>query len=148
MIDFRYFENSDLDEITYLLIKVYGQEPWKDQWPSFEIARTYLKEFIDNPAFKGLVALNNNKIVGVCFGHRKTWWQGPEFYIDEYFIDSDNQRNGIGSQLIEYLKNDLLKEQINCMVLLTQKGYPSEQFYIKQGFKESPSTIFMYKTSK
>lgn len=142
-MNYRKFDAADLERCTHLFLKVYSGDPWYDEWPSYEMAETYLREYIENPCFKGYVVEIEEKLVGVCFGHTKTWWQGRECYIDEFYVDHAEQGKGIGSKLIDYVKEDLKQEGISCMTLLTERGYPAEGFYQKNGFRTKEDVIFM-----
>ncbi len=143
MAEYKQFEMANLDECTDLFLKVYAREPWNDRWESFEQARQYLLEFINNSVFTGFVVLDNAKIIGVCLGHLRSWWQGKEYYINEFFIDSEMQGKGIGTGLMEYLKKRLVEQGVQMIVLMTHQGFPAELFYKKNQFHESKSNIFM-----
>lgn len=143
MAEYKQFEVANLDECTDLFLKVYAREPWNDRWESFQQARQYLLEFINNSAFTGFVVLDNTKIIGVCLGHLRSWWQGKEYYINEFFIDPEMQGKGIGTGFMTFIKENLKKQEIRTIVLITSKGYPAELFYKKNQFHESKSNIFM-----
>lgn len=144
MIEFKQFVSRNIDECTNLFLKVFSGEPWNDQWESFNQAREYLVEFLENPGFEGFIVSDNDRIVGACFGHKRSWWKGKEFYIDEIFIDNEMQGRGIGSGLLDFVKARLLKQEIQTLVLLTEKGLPAELFYKKNGFHSSETNIFMF----
>jgi len=142
-MQFRDFEMGDLDECTRLLLCVYERDPWNDAWPNVETARQYLLEFAQNPSFMGQLAIDENRIAGASFGHKRTWWQGAELYIDEFYIHPDLQRRGIGKALMNHIKSELTRLNIHAMALLTERGYPSEAFYRREGFVIRKSTQFM-----
>jgi aminoglycoside 6'-N-acetyltransferase I len=143
MTKYKRFEKSNLDECTHLFIKVYSRGPWNDHWESFEQAREYLLEFINNPVFTGFVAYDDVKIIGVCLGHQRSWWGGKEYYVNEFFIDPEIQGKGIGTSFMEFIKKSLAEQGIKTLVLITGKGFPAEMFYKKNQFRESESIIFM-----
>lgn len=136
-------QKVNLDEITALFLTVYQQPPWNDEWPDFYTAKTYLQEFYDNPSFIGYMVSENNRLIGACFGHTKTWWEGKEYFIDEFFITPDVQGQGWGSRFMKYIKTDLLSSDITTITLLTEKGFPAEKFYVKNGFTGRANTVFM-----
>jgi ribosomal protein S18 acetylase RimI-like enzyme len=140
----RAFRDGDLDRCVELFVKVFSQEPWEDQWPSAERAQAYLSDIMGTPGFRGYVACEGRQILGMCFGHKVRWWSGDEYYLDELCVDSAVQRNGIGTQLVEYAKERLLKEGVQFIVLLTEKDTVASQFYAKQGFEASDKAAFMY----
>ena len=143
MLCLRRFRDDDLDECTELFLKVFSSEPWNDKWESQDHVKIYLKEFINNPIFYGYVAQEDSTIIGACFSHSRTWWEGRELYIDEMFVNNERQGEGIGSRLIEYIKGDLKTEGFRAIVLLTDKDLPAEKFYVKNGFRRSDSNILM-----
>ena len=145
MVKMRTFRATDLDRCVRLFIVVFGQEPWKDRWPSFDRAKAYLSDIVSTPGFRGFIAYEGRKIQGLCFGHVVQWWFGDEFFIDELCVDSDVQRTGIGTKLMGYVEQRLLKEGIQFAVLLTERNTLAESFYAKQGFAPSAKTMFMYK---
>ena len=144
MVKTRPFKPTDLDRCVHLFVKVFSQEPWQDQWPSLERAEEYLSDIVGTSGFKGFIAYEGRKILGLCLGHTVRWWAGDEFYIDEFCIDSSVQSSGIGTQLLDYARERLLKDKIQFIVLLTERNTFAERFYAKQGFDTSDKAIFMY----
>ena len=130
----RKFTIEDTDKCAELYMEVFSAYPWYDKWASFEQTRTYLMELIENPVFEGFIAYNGLEIVAVCFGRKRSWWSGNEFFIDEFYVRNGSQGNGIGTQMLNYVKKSLLEQDYNRLVLLTNKGIPAEEFYIKNGF--------------
>lgn len=138
---------DDLGGCINLLLNVFSNEPWNDNW-TFEGAEKYLLDYIETPGFKGFVAEEENKIKGFIFGFRKRWWQGDEFYVNEMCVEIREQRNGIGTKLIKYLEASLITEGIENITLLTNRGIPAEEFYKKNGFSEIDRIIFLHKEIK
>jgi aminoglycoside 6'-N-acetyltransferase I len=139
----RLMDKSDLEPCSELMLKVFSGEPWFDQWDSVLHAQQYLAEFMDNPVFLGFVIEQEGKILGASFGHTKSWYSGKEYYIQEYFIDTDLQGSGLGSALMNGMKAYLSSVHVHCMVLLTEKDLPAEDFYRKHGFEVKKDIIFM-----
>lgn len=108
-------------------------------------AKHYLLDIINTPGFIGYLKYQEEKLAGVLLGHIVKWWEGNEYFIKEFFIDGQLQGEGIGSQMMEQLKADLIKRDVHTMILLTENHAPAAQFYQKRGFKVSPHTVFMFK---
>ncbi len=142
-LTFKKFNFKDIDKCAKLFKEVFSDYPWYDDWVSIEQARNYLIELIKNPVFNGFVAYEGSEIVAVCFGHTRSWWMGKEFFIDEFFVSNLKQGNGVGTKLMNYIKNSLIKEDYKRMVLLTNKEIPAEEFYIKNGFYTKENRISM-----
>lgn len=143
-MELRRFTDHDIDECTTLFLNVFSKEPWNDQWSSFDHAKTYLMEITESPGFLGFVALKEGSIVGACLGRRKTWWSGPEYYIDEFYIDSTLQGHGLGTKLLDYVKAEVNADGMRAIILLTDRNLPAEKFYVKNGFLPSPNMVFMF----
>lgn len=139
----RLMDKSDLEACSELMLKVFSGEPWYDQWDSVQHVQQYLAEFMDNPVFLGFVIEQDGKILGASFGHTKSWYSGKEYHIQEYYIDTGWQGSGLGSALMNGMKAYLSSVHIHCMVLLTEKDLPAEDFYRKHGFEVKKDIIFM-----
>lgn len=142
-----FIENNDFQACINLMLNVFNNEPWNDNW-TYEGAEKYLLDYINTPGFKGFIAEEDNKTKGFLFGFRKRWWQGDEFYINEMCVEISEQRNGIGTKLIKYLEDKLAAEGIENITLLTDRGIPAEHFYKKNGFNEIERIIFLHKNIK
>ncbi len=55
------------------------------------------------------------------------------------------QGRGIGSRLLNSIADEMRQQGIASINLQTTKGYPSEQFYLKNGFQHSAGMITMYR---
>ena len=139
------YKNEYLDQIVDLFLEVFENDPWNDNWPSQEKAKQYLLDIIKTPGFIGFVSFIEDELAGVLLGHVVKWWQGDEYFIKEFFVNSKQQGKGIGSKLIEHLQKELKKDEINTIVLLTENNATAAEFYDKRGFKVSTHTRFMYK---
>jgi GNAT superfamily N-acetyltransferase len=143
-MELRRFIDRDIDECTTLFLSVFSKEPWNDQWSSFDHAKTYLSEIVESPGFLGFVAVKEDNIIGACLGRRKTWWSGPEYYIDEFYIDTLLQGKGLGTKLINHIKASVHADGMKAIILLTDRGLPAARFYGKNGFLPSPNMTFMF----
>jgi len=141
----RKFAIGDIDKCAELFKEVFSAYPWYDNWVSFEQARTYLMELIENPVFKGYVAYNGHDMVAVCFGRKRSFWTGKEFFIDEFYVKNESQGNGIGTRMLDYVKESIIEENYRCLILLTNRGIPAEEFYIKNGFYNNQNRTVMVK---
>ncbi|HBI91943.1 MAG TPA: hypothetical protein DDY58_05615 [Terrisporobacter glycolicus] len=137
------YKSGDLDQVAKLLVDTFIQEPWKERWTE-ELARVRIEEFMSGPMSIGYVYEENKKIIGVMCGRQSTYLYGKEYFIDEFFISPSQQGRGIGTKMINHVKNDLQQQGFVNIVLNTEKGYPSEAFYKKNNFKVKKSLIFMY----
>ncbi|MGB9979964.1 GNAT family N-acetyltransferase [Methanobacterium sp.] len=141
----RKFDLEDVDKCAELFKEVFSVYPWYDNWVSIDKTKTYLMELIENPVFEGYVAYDGLNLVAVCFGHKRSWWMGKEFFIDEFYVRNESQGNGIGTRMLNYVKEILIEEEYMRLVLLTNKGIPAEEFYNKNGFYNNQNRTVMVK---
>ena len=139
----REFNLKDTDKCAELFKEVFSSYPWYDDWTSFDQAKNYLMELIQNPVFEGFVAYEGQNIVAVCLGHKRSWWMGKEFFIDEFYVRNESQGNGIGTKMMDYVKEILIEENYMRLTLLTNKEIPAEEFYIKNGFYNNQNRTVM-----
>ncbi len=144
-LEIRKFNSSDLDNCAKLFKKVFSSDPWYDDWKSLEQARNYLGELIKNPAFEGFVVCESSDIVAICLGHNRSWWDGQEFFVDEFFVENEMQGNGIGTKLLDEISNYLTCQNYVRLTLLTNKEIPAEAFYLKNGFYNNIERTVMVK---
>lgn len=133
-LNVRRFNWTDLEVCAELFKRVFSADPWYDNWISLDQVRYYLNELIQNPVFEGFVAFEGSDLVAVCMGHRRSFWMGKEFFIDEYFVENNKQGNGIGTRTLDIITENLNLLGYTRLTLLTNKGIPAESFYLKNGF--------------
>ncbi|QVK17229.1 GNAT family N-acetyltransferase [Mycoplasmatota bacterium] len=143
-MELKSYNVQEIDAYVALFLKVFEKEPWNDKWPSFERAKSYLTDLSQTPGFRGFVATKNSTIVSICFGYIMKWWQGDEYFVKEFFVDDTMQNQGIGSILYDYMVQNLQKEKVRTITLLTEKSIPAFQFYQKKGLTLSEDTVFLY----
>ncbi len=144
-VNIRKFSRDDLDECTRLYTQVFSSYPWYDNWVSSDQVRNYLTELIENPVFEGFVLLEDSKIVAVCMGHKRSWWMGKEFVVDEFLVENGRQGNGIGTKMMNFMSNTLSDHGYTRLILLTDKEIPAESFYLKNGFYNNYKRTVMVK---
>jgi len=141
----RKFSLEDRDRCTEIFKKVFSADPWHDEWKSLQQVRNYLDELIENPVFEGYVACEGLHIVAICLGHRRSWWMGKEFFVDEFYVENERQGNGIGTKLMDFVTKSLVEEGYTHLTLLTNKEIPAEEFYLKNGFYNNLQRTVMVK---
>ena len=133
-----------LKQCAELFVKVFNASPWNDKWTT-EKAAVLLTRFSNMPDFKGFVGEIDGKIAGACFGYKKMWWWGEEYYIEEMYIAQEHQRSGLGSKLMKYIEDVLKEENITAITLSTGRSTPAKDFYLKNSFYVVEDIIFMKK---
>jgi len=137
------YDTAMLDECVDLYMKTYAAEPWNESWESRDIVVEYIRKWSSNNFFVGFVGKQNGNIVAVSLGYEKPYTKGAEYYINDYFVDPDLQRQGIGGALMEGIKKELAKKGIPSLMLSTQLGIPAHSFYEKLGFFTLDDAVVM-----
>jgi GNAT superfamily N-acetyltransferase len=136
------FESSMLQECIDLYQDVFSKEPWFENSKRSDVERYFLT-FMDCNKFVGYVAKSNNKIVAVSIGFLKPWIKGEEYYIDQFYVEYNLQGQGIGTFFLSKIKECLVAVNVHAIMLSTEKGFPSYNFYIKNGFSQIDDLCFL-----
>jgi aminoglycoside 6'-N-acetyltransferase I len=142
-LQIKELSSNYLEECVDLAIATFTKEPWNDVYESRDQVVTFYKNHLKNNYFLGYVALLEGKVVALSVGMKKPWIKGMEYYIDEFCVDYNLQGKGIGSLFLNSIADDIEKKGLNAIMLNTEKGYPSEAFYIKNGFTIEKELIIL-----
>ena len=132
----------DTQSLIKTFLKVFNGPPWNDKWTE-ETATDYLLDLLNRPGFIGFIGEENGKPFGFMIGNINKWWSAHEYYLNEMLVDTEHQRQGLGSFMIEKLKEYLCLQNIYKIILLTGRNSSAEAFYNKNGFKTSEYMILM-----
>ena len=141
----RRYRPSDLKSAAEVFQAAFVAEPWKEEW-TYELAETRISELMSAPQAIGYVSENNGVIQAILCGRKLTYLHGVEYVIDEFCVSPDIQRSGTGTAVLDYACSELRAEGVIALALMTARGYPSERFYIKNGFEGQDAMVFMYRT--
>lgn len=128
-----------------LFIDVFTKAPWNDTFDSREQVIDFFQNHMANNYFVGYVLKGQDGIIALSIGMKKPWIHGMEYYIDQFCVKPDLQGRGIGSCFLKLIEGEIRKEQMNAMILNTEKGLPSESFYLKNGFKSVDGLVTFIK---
>jgi len=137
----RPLQVEDLEVCAALFVSTFSQAPWSESWDVLVVKRR-LQQIIDTPYSYGVV-LEEDSIVAFAMGFSEPWHEGSHYYLKEMCVAHDRQREGIGTDLLEYLSKNVRDLGASRIYLLTAAGDMSESFYKKNGFYTSPKMIMM-----
>ena len=140
----RYNDSGDLRGAAELFCRTFAAEPWNENW-TYELAEKRVRELMSAPQSVGYVSEDNGRINAFLCGRKLTYLNGTEYVIDEFCVSPDTQRKGIGTAVLSQAVSELAKEGVIALALMTTRGYPSEKFYIKNGFEGINEMVFMYR---
>ena len=140
----RRYQPYDLDGAAEVFMQAFHAEPWCENWTA-ELSGTRIKELMSAPQSVGYVYEDNGEIKAILCGRILTYLHGAEYVIDEFCVSPELHGSGIGTAVLDYAKQELEREGVIAMALMTAKGFPSEKFYIKNGFEGNEDMVFMYR---
>lgn len=143
--DLYSLEVDIIDDCVDLFIDTFSKEPWNDVYESRKQVVDFFENYMKNDYFIGYVLKIGDELVGLSIGAKKPCLKGMEYFIDQFCVSEKFQKQGVGSKFLELIESDIKKKDINTIVLTTSKGFPSEKFYIKNGFKVSDNAILLAK---
>ena len=143
-LTFRKMTPSDLPACARELIAAFAQAPWNETW-TYGQAHTRIEEIMSARVSRGFVCMEGDVCVSMLAGRIMTYQDQKLFYIDEFSVHPAYQRQGVGSRMLAFLREELKKEPqpISHMSLITERGFPSVAFYEKNGFVELQNELTM-----
>lgn len=139
----RTIKNNDLPECGRIYAKAFPIEHWGIDWNT-DNAAEYLKDFFEQKKFVGYVYEEKGKIIGCIFALRKISGSKEEIHINEMAVLPEKQGLGIGTMLLNKIKEYCIENKLAGVVLYTNENAPAAKFYKKNGFELSQGTICMY----
>ncbi len=130
-----------LDECAHLLVSGFNAEPWNANY-TFDTAKKELAWTLEVPGFVGLVALDEG-VVAFAAGYIEQDDEREIFCLKTLCVRPEAQGKGVGSRLMQRLKEKLEKMGVNLIYLTTRKGTPAESFYKKLGYMVSDEDVVM-----
>lgn len=143
MDNIKYLTNDDILTCAFLYKNLFTAAPWNESWDETS-AKLHLEEIFNTPGFLGLGYFdNNNDLQGFIIGICESWLAHKQFYVNEMCVDNKHQGKGIGTLLMQRLKEELKSRNISKMYLLTLRDSNAQHFYQKHSFIESEKMIVM-----
>lgn len=141
---FRSMRKADFHACALELIAAFAEAPWNEIWTT-EQALDRIDGIMSGRVSRGFVCMDGDLCVSMLCGRIMTYQAQKLFYIDEFSVHPEHQRQGIGSRMLTYLREELKKEPqpISHISLITERGFPSVTFYEKNGFVELQNELTM-----
>ncbi len=138
--------SDNKEAVKKLFHSVFSQPPWNDVWDLEEQLPRYISDLMDNQNSLSLGYYHEEQLVGLSLGYVFHWWEGTDYFIKEFCIDTDLQGEGHGKRFLSEM-NDLLKsESIKAIWLMTERTTPAYDFYQKNGFFELKDNVMFAKS--
>ncbi|KYG26065.1 GNAT family N-acetyltransferase [Alkalihalobacillus trypoxylicola] len=138
--------NKDYEEMKKQFIDVFSNEPWFDKWENDQKVDRYMKDISTNKNSLSLALYGeDDELIGCSLGLTFNWWEGKEYFIKEFFISRKHQKQGIGSIFLSLMEDVLKEEEIQHILLTTEKTVPAYLFYQKNGFRTLTDSVLLVK---
>ncbi len=137
-------DRDHLSNCARLYAAIFNRAPWKGKWTA-KTAGKHIQECLQDPNFRGLIALHDSALVGFAYGLIQQWESERHFYLKEMCVDSRKQRGGVGTRLLRQLMKTLRGEKVRQISLGTERETPAERFYLRLGFATEARIVIMKK---
>jgi len=144
MIKKLFAENKN--EVQNLFHSVFSKPPWNDEWDLEAQLPKYISDLMDNHNSFSLGYYHEDQLMGLSLGYVFHWWEGTDYFIKEFCIDSDFQGEGHGKAFLDEMNDLLRSESIKAIWLMTERTTPAYTFYQKNGFKELKENVMFAKS--
>ena len=111
-MDIRELNSGDIEKIKKLMLDIFSGEPWNDVWTDKQL-HAYVSELIENKNSLSFGVYLDGNLIGMALGRTKSWYEGTEYWIEEFGILPDRQQSGTGSAFIKSQVSNLSLNQIN-----------------------------------
>lgn len=143
-MDIREINIDHIDAIKKLMLDIFSKEPWNDTWTDDQL-HLYVSELIENKISLSFGLFEDDNMIGMALGHVKHWYEGTEYWIDEFGILPEKQHCGVGIEFLTEIERALIDKGVIYIVLITERTVPAYDFYKRNGFEEKEKTCFFVK---
>ena len=122
-MDIRELSIDNIENIKKLMLDIFSGEPWNDVWTDKQL-HAYVSELTGNKNSLSFGVYLDGNLIGMALGRIKSWYEGTEYWIEEFGILPDRQQSGIGSAFIEELEKILAEKGSSTSFSLRRKMFP------------------------
>lgn len=111
---------------------------------NIEDLKSNLIEFISKEMCVCIGAFKENELIGILWAYKREFAGAKRYHINYFSIKNKQQNYGIGSRLIEKLKEIVKKENIKIIDLnVDMENKIARNFYRKNNFKEEKILLYL-----
>ena len=133
-MDVELLKKEDIDAYSEFIVKVFD----------YDLDAKVMEECINNN--KVLIIKKDEKIIAsLTYEERKDYIKNKRFYFISYFgVVKEYRREGLGTKLFDYLKEEIEKNNIDYIELTSgNHRKAAHYFYRKRNFKIKDTTVFI-----
>lgn len=133
---------EEINQCADIYISAYQSEPWNEIYEKDEVIQYLLNYMNANGRF--CYCLEDHQcIVGIALGLIVPSITKPYMRIEDFCVCKEHQHQGYGSSMMNLIQKEAEKFGCDCILLNTQKDYPSHHFYRKLGFQEIETVLLL-----
>lgn len=132
-----------INDCANIYIKSFSEGPWNEKLIEKEVNK-YIEQFINDNRNIGLALLHENNPIGFALIIIIPSYGGRYARIEDFCITPEIKSMGKGSHFLDLIKNYLLRESVDSIILNTIRDFPSHMFYKKNGFKEIEDSVTLF----
>lgn len=133
-------EAKDIPACARIYQAAYRAEPWEEVYEADEV-ENYITEYLNSDVKCCFALAEGDRVRGVALGLIVPSIGRPYFRIEDICVDPEVHRRGYGSRFMKLLEKRAAEFGCDAILLGTQRGYPSHEFYVKNGFQEVESVL-------
>lgn len=129
-----------LEEYVDVFINVFTKEPWNDVYESRGQVEAFFRNYMADNYFLGWALMRGGRCAGLCFGAKKPWLAGMEYWIDQFCVTEEFQRRGVGTLFLALVEkrggaaraqrdNARHRARLSLGKILSQKRLPPPRRY-------------------
>lgn len=132
-MDYLKVQEKDFEAIVDLYITTFNQSFFNESWTKTTASKR-LRDLFNTPGFLGYCIKDHHQLAGVILGRYEQYDVEVKFFVQELCVNPAYQSQGLGTQLLSYLENQI-KTEVQTIYLWTLNHVKTLNFYQNNGYE-------------